>query len=208
MTGSLTKKQLAMLLSRMAEHPEPSVKLEQYTLTSDDVSELLWIVQTTFKDVEGKIVVDLGCGIGRIAVGSALLGAEYVVGVDVDEVALRIAARNAAALDVENKISWLAALVPHVSLRADVVIQNPPYGVRRRKADRPFLEAALRMAPVVYSLHKASDKSLDFIGRYVEELGGRIDKIIPFQVSIRPTFRFHTKKSYKVDVSLYRIRRG
>lgn len=208
MIGTLTKKQLAILLSKVNEHPEPKVSLEQYTLVSEEVSDLLWTIETTFGDISGKVLVDLGCGTGRLAIGSALLGASYVVGVDIDEVALRVAAESAKKLGVEDRTSWILASVQNLNLRADVVIQNPPYGVKREGADRPFLEAALRIAPIVYSLHKSGQRNRLFLKRFIKDLGGIIDRIVPLEVTIRPTFEFHTKKSYKVKADLYRIMRG
>ncbi|MEM1744952.1 MAG: METTL5 family protein [Candidatus Nezhaarchaeales archaeon] len=208
MTGCLTRKQLAMLLSKVDVHPEPKVMLEQYTLTSEEASDILWTIETTFGDISKKVVVDLGCGTGRLAIGSALLGAGYVVGVDVDKKALRRAVEAAKKLGVDDKASWILASVHSLSLRADVVIQNPPFGVRREGADRPFLEAALRIAPIVYSLHKSGWKNRQFLKRYIRELGGRVDKIVPLEITIKPTFEFHTKRNYKVKVDLYRILRG
>ncbi|MCS7140101.1 MAG: METTL5 family protein [Candidatus Nezhaarchaeota archaeon] len=205
MTGRITKKDLAILLSKIGEHPAPNVKLEQYMLTSEEASDILWIIETTFDDIRGRTVVDLGCGTGVLAIGAALLGASYVVGVDVDKVALKIAIQKAKMLKVSERISWICAHVPHLNLRADVVIQNPPYGVRRRGADRPFIETAIRVAPVAYSLHKAGMKNRTFIQKYVKRMGGMIDKIIPFEVTIRPKFEFHRKGAYKVKVDLYRI---
>jgi len=207
-TGSLTKKQLAILLSKVDEHPKPKVSLEQYTLMSEEVSDILWTIETTFGDISGKVLVDLGCGTGRLAIGSALLGASYVVGVDIDEVALRVAATSAKELGVEDRTSWVLASVESFYMRADVVIQNPPYGVRRKGADRPFLEAALRIAPIVYSLHKSGLRNRQFLKRFIKDLGGIVDSIIPLEVTIRPTFEFHVKRGYKVKVDLYRIMRG
>ena len=208
MIGSLTKKQLAMLLSKVDEHPEPKVSLEQYTLVSEEVSDLLWTIETTFGDISRKVLVDLGCGTGRLAIGSALLGASYVIGVDIDEVALRVAAKSAKKLGVGDRTSWILGSVKNLNLRADVVIQNPPYGVKREGADRPFLEAALRIAPIVYSLHKSGQRNRRFLKRFIKDLGGVVDRIIPLKVTIRPIFEFHTKRSYKVYVDLYRIMRG
>ncbi|MEM0217362.1 MAG: METTL5 family protein [Candidatus Nezhaarchaeales archaeon] len=208
MTGYLTKKQLAIMLSKVNEHPEPKVMLEQYTLMSEEASNILWTIETTFGDINEKVVADLGCGTGRLAIGSALLGAGYVVGVDIDKKALKKAVEAAKKLRVDSRTSWILASVHNLNLRADVVIQNPPFGVKRDGADRSFLEAALRIAPVVYSLHKSGWKNRLFLKRYIRGLGGKVDKIIPLQVTIRPTFEFHTKRDYKVKVDLYRILKG
>ena len=39
--------------------------------------------------------------------------------------------------------------------QVDIVIANPPWGVQKHGADRIFIEAALRCAPVLHILHSA-----------------------------------------------------
>ena len=44
--------------------------------------------------------------------------------------------------------------------QADVVVMNPPFGTKKKNADRLFLDAAFRIAQrSVYSLHKSSTRS-------------------------------------------------
>ncbi|KAK1285039.1 hypothetical protein QJS10_CPB20g00653 [Acorus calamus] len=56
--------------------------------------------ENTFGDLNGKVVADFGCGCGTLGIASALLGAEHVIGVDVDPQSLDIASINAAELKV------------------------------------------------------------------------------------------------------------
>ena len=51
-----------------------------------------------YDDIENKSVVDLGTGTGRLALGASMLGAEYVVGVDLDMPSLGVALRHAKLL--------------------------------------------------------------------------------------------------------------
>lgn len=46
-------------------------------------------------DVEGKVVIDYGCGSGILAIAAALLGAKKVIGVDTDPQALEATQANA-----------------------------------------------------------------------------------------------------------------
>lgn len=53
---------------------------------------------------KGMEVLDMGCGSGILSIASILLGAKHVVGVDIDENAVRIARENAAVNNIyENK---------------------------------------------------------------------------------------------------------
>ncbi|MCG8602923.1 MAG: tRNA (adenine(22)-N(1))-methyltransferase TrmK [Verrucomicrobiales bacterium] len=56
---------------------------------------------------EGWTMLDLGCGSGILAIAAAKLGAERVVAVEIDDVALRHAIRNAARHGVEDRIEFL-----------------------------------------------------------------------------------------------------
>ena len=62
---------------------------------------LNWLDQA---DLQGKYVIDYGCGSGILAIAAALLGAEKVIGVDTDPQALQAtqenARRNGVVIDV------------------------------------------------------------------------------------------------------------
>ncbi|RLF12140.1 MAG: RNA methyltransferase [Thermoprotei archaeon] len=198
-------RKLAMILDTLAPHPAPSPFLEQYTIGGEEAARLLWIVKG---DLEEKVVVDLGCGSGRLAIGAAILGASFVVGVDVDRAALQTAHRNAEKAGVGRLVSWVCASVPRVEMKADVVVQNPPFGVQRRGADRAFVECALKIAPTVYSLHKRVEGSRRFITKLVESLGGYATILATFKLRLPPLFEFHVEKARMVEVDLYRFTRN
>ena len=55
---------------------------------------MLYIAAYANNDIIGKTVLDLGCGTGRLALGASYLGAENVVGVDIDRLAIKTAVEN------------------------------------------------------------------------------------------------------------------
>lgn len=68
------------------------------------------------------------------------MGAEKILAVDVDQNAVRIGCSNAEKMGVKENIDWVVMEVGSVRGRYDTVIQNPPFGVRKRGADLKFLQ--------------------------------------------------------------------
>ena len=81
---------------------------------------LQWIAEN---DLQGKTVVDFGCGSGILAIGACLCGAKEVICTDIDPQALESTRNNAKANKVENKISlYLPKDMPEI--KADIVLAN------------------------------------------------------------------------------------
>ncbi|MEM0085095.1 MAG: METTL5 family protein [Candidatus Methanomethylicia archaeon] len=200
-------KHLAMVLENVKPHPNPSLDLEQYSLCGEDAARILWFAGRIHDDINDKIVLDLGCGTGILSIGSILLGAKFVFGVDIDSKALEVALDNAKNLNVYSRVSFLCAEVSKLPMIriVDTVIQNPPFGVHKRGADIMFLEASMKIARVVYSLHKYTVENNLFISRVVSKLGGRIVGMLPLTITIPHIFDFHREFKRKVNVILYRI---
>jgi len=74
----------------------------------------------------GETVCDVGTGSGILAVTAALLGAERVMAVDIDEVAVRAARDNAARNGVSGRVTVLAGdlLDSLAGVKADVLVAN------------------------------------------------------------------------------------
>lgn len=217
----IRKLDLELFLSRIKPHPAPSVRLEQYTTSESVAATILHLAAYTYGSIENKRVLDLGCGTGRLALGCAFLGAESVVGVDIDKSAVKLAVENSSRLGFKTKAAFVAGDVNAVAGKFDTVVQNPPFGVQKHGADRIFLEKALQVADSVYSLHNHpfTDENLvkriranagllqvkasPFFTRFVEAHGGRIEAVYVMPLSIPRMFAFHTKARSKTIISLY-----
>jgi len=217
------KLDLEMLLSRVKPHPTPSPDLEQYTISTDVAATMLHIAAYVNDDIIGKTVLDLGCGTGRLALGAAFLGARQAVGVDIDKTAVKVAFDNSEATGLRQKVQWVAADINAICGTFDTVLQNPPFGVQRRGADRKFLERALEVGKIVYSLHKnVKDKTAfvklktgrtsavkvspsPFLEKLIEEHGGQIKDVYSMKMTIPYMFSFHTKRRHEFIVDLYAI---
>lgn len=217
------KRNLEIALSKVEPHPTPKAYLEQYTIPANIAAEILYIAAYVNDDIIGKNIVDLGCGTGRLTIGAALLGAKEVVGVDIDRTAVRLARENAAKLSVKDKTQWLIADIGALQGVFDTVVQNPPYGVQKRKADRRFLQKSLEIAHRIYSLHKGeSNKELVkrlkkrgtqtmsaqpsvFLERFIRKHGGKIRAVYAMVLTIPYMFEFHRKRKHEFLVHLYVI---
>ena len=199
------KRDLERVLSKIEAHPLPKVYLEQYTTPSSVAAETLYLAAYVYDDIMGKTVVDLGCGTGRLSIGAALLDAKEVFGVDLDKASVRLAQRNAKILAVTENTHWIVADIDCIKGTFDTILQNPPFGVQRRGADRRFIIKSLELSSTIYSFHKSGHSNRIFIKRFIEEHGGKITNIFPMTMEIPRIFKFHTKKKQSIQVDLYRI---
>ena len=191
-----------MMLQKIAPLAEPRADLEQYSTPAYLAADVLFTAYS-LGDIQGKTVIDLGCGNGIFSIGSSLLGAKRVVGVDVDPKALDAARVNSENMGVE--IDLVESDIASFQGRGDTVIQNPPFGAQRKGADRPFIKKAIECAETVYSLHM--EETVPFLQREVSELGAHVEYRKSYKFNIPHMFGFHKKEKKSVDIVLLLIRR-
>jgi len=201
------KLDLERLLQSVEAHPSPKAFFEQYTIPTDAAAEMLFVAAYVHDDILGKAIVDLGCGTGRLALGAVFLGAAEAVGVDINRTAVKTAKANAEEVNLEKRTHWVVGDIEALRGNFDTVLQNPPFGVQRRGADRKFLLKALELAPNSYSLHKTGEGNRAFIKRFIERHGGKVTGMYQMKLNIPRLFKFHTKRKHEVKVDLYRIER-
>ena len=203
--GRLMKKRhLAILLSRLKPNPKPKLRWEAYTIDAESAAEIAYIAFLN-GDIEGKKVVDLGCGSGILGIAASLLGARMVLGIDIDKSAVKTAALNAKMVNA--KMELVAGDIECVTGEFDTTLMNPPFGTWKRGADVKFLRKALQISNVVYSLHKRSDPVRRFLKEKIPKMMGRIDWRKEMELIIGRVYSFHRKRRYRVSADLYRITR-
>jgi predicted RNA methylase len=87
----------------------------------------------------------------------------------------------------------------------DTVLMNPPFGTKKAHADLQFLECAVGLADVVYSIHKASTR--EFLEGWLKDRGFGRELIITTKMEIPHQFPFHRKRRGWVEVDAIRIKR-
>ncbi|MDX1813758.1 MAG: METTL5 family protein [Candidatus Bathyarchaeia archaeon] len=223
----IRKLELELFLSQMESQPSPDVSLEQYTVSEAVAARMLYLAAYTNGDIIGKTILDLGCGTGRLALTASFLGAQSVVGVDIDKTAIIVAAENSEKAGLKINVQWVIGDVNAVAGSFDTVLQNPPFGVQKRAADRKFLEKALEVGNVVYSLHNhpRTDRQLvkrlksnstgmlqivpsPFIEKFVERHHGVVKAVYAMPMTIPRMFDFHTKMKHDFIVDLYVMKKS
>jgi putative methylase len=200
-----SKKALAVLLSRLRGFSEPKVMVEQYPTDPEIAAEVLW--QAYMNADIGKVSADLGCGTGILGIGLLVLGAKRVYFVDSDKQALEIAENNFSNMKSEGYIDG-EAIFRHNDINefnegVDLVVQNPPFGVKVRHMDRVFLKKALEIGKVVYSFHKSESKG--FVKSFSDDNKFMITHVWDFDFPLKSTLSFHTRRIMRIKVSCFRM---
>eukprot|EP00002_Diphylleia_rotans_P035114 TRINITY_DN7627_c0_g1_i1.p1 TRINITY_DN7627_c0_g1~~TRINITY_DN7627_c0_g1_i1.p1 ORF type:complete len:207 (-),score=58.25 TRINITY_DN7627_c0_g1_i1:30-650(-) len=201
----LKELQGALQLCRYFE--KPKLELEQYPTPPEIAARMLYAIETSYEDIEGKSVLDLGCGGAILACGSAILGAEYVLGIDIDPDALELAKSNIEELEVDVDLLQANVITTDLSMHAkmfDTVIMNPPFGTRAKGADMAFLKRGVDVASgAVYSLHKSSTR--EHIMKKAAEWNTKGEVVAELRFNIPALYKFHQKKSVDVEVDLIKL---
>jgi putative methylase len=202
-----TKSALTQQLGVVAGFDDPRVDLEQYRTPPELAAHLVHTADLQ-GDVEGRTVVDLGCGTGMLALGASLRGPRSVVGVDVDRDALGTARSNERRVASTSAVSWVrgdATAIPLCPARETTVLMNPPFGAQagNEHADRAFLETAARIASVSYSIHNAD--SAEFVRAFAADNAGEVTRAFRTEFELPRQFEFHTDDSRTLEAEVFRV---
>ncbi|PSC71671.1 methyltransferase 5 [Micractinium conductrix] len=203
-------KELESLMQDIAPFEDPKIDLEQYPTGPHLAARLLFTVANTYDEFDGQTVVDLGCGTAMLSIGAAMLGAQHVIGLDIDDDALRVAQSNVEEYEDPLPIDFVKCDVRQVGLqarlKADTVVTNPPFGTRRKGADMEFLRAAFALSRnSIYSLHKSSTR--DYIQKFAQrELHASSAEVLAqLRYDLPASYKFHKQKSKDIEVDLWRF---
>ncbi len=202
-----TKSQLTQQLGVVAGFDDPQADLEQYR-TPPELAAHLVHTADLHGDIEGKTVLDLGCGTGMLALGAALRGPETVVGLDIDPSPLGTARENEQRIATTSGVSWVRADATDAPLCPDgptTLIMNPPFGAQsgNEHADRQFLQTTSRVADVSYSVHNAN--SAEFVESFAADNGGTVTHAFRAEFTLPRSFDFHDEKATTIDVEVFRL---
>lgn len=199
----LSQNQLAIKLSKLKTFETPNLKLEQYATDSNIAAEILHHAYME-GDIDGKIIADLAAGPGILGIGCLLMGAEKVFFVDKDETILTTLQENLDSLNIQkDKYEIVHSDVKEFTIAVDLVIQNPPFGTKEKHHDKLFLEQAFFLAPIIYTIHKAT--SLKFVQSICKDFGFKLREKMAFNFPLPKSHDFHKKKVKYIEVDCYKL---
>nr|SVE73774.1 EOG090X0BVL [Daphnia atkinsoni] len=212
MTKLMKRKELEQHLQELDGFSAPKVLLEQYETRAHIAACMLHTIESAYGDLSRKTVLDLGCGCSVLGIGAVLMGASYVLGVDIDEEALQISNSNIKQFEI-SEIDILHAdvkLLLHLlggKQKFDTVVMNPPFGTKHNKGlDSLFLEIGLECLSdkgVLYSLHKSSTR--DYFHRKAPSWKVEARVLAELRYDLPATYKFHNKSSIDIEVDFWRF---
>ncbi|MGV8162510.1 MAG: METTL5 family protein [Candidatus Nanoarchaeia archaeon] len=208
----MSKKDLAVELSRLAVFDDAKLYLEQYSTDSEVAADILW--NAHMKDlIKDKTIIDLGAGTGILGIGCLLLGAKRVIFVEKDKDCLDLLEQNLKVISENYEISTdilienmdIKDITPDLFGECDLVVQNPPFGTQEKNCDALFLEKAMQIAPKVITMHKTVTK--DFIAILVENNGFKESNYFYYKYPLKMTLPHHKKSIEHIKVSCWFLER-
>lgn len=96
------------------------------TGTHETTSLCMKLMEKYMEDApENKKVLDVGCGSGILSIAGALLGSKEVLGIEIDEDAVRVARENVELNKVEQEVKVKQGdLTKGIDFKADIVVAN------------------------------------------------------------------------------------
>lgn len=231
----VSKASLAVVLSRLKAFSRPSVGLEQHPTDSEIASQILWTAHmsgelddTTVADLGCGTGI---LGIGALLLGAKHVFfidkdnraldtlKENLTTLNLDEKPERITILNKDIKELtkedgtEEEKEKKKTQQPKDTnetenteqIKADIVIQNPPFGTREKHLDKEFLIAATRIAPIIYSFHKTTTET--FVEAFARDNELTITERWHFAFPLKQTQKHHKKKIQRVEVTCFRLER-
>jgi predicted RNA methylase len=176
----IRKLDLELFLSKIAPQPTPQVRLEQYTISEQIASTMLYIAAYSNDDIVGKSVLDLGCGTGDIA---AITG-------HFDTVVMN------PPFGVQHREADRSFLVKALE------VSNTVYSLHNHPEVDERLIKMLKLSGGTMQVQPSS-----FLERFIAKRDGQVKAVYSMLMSIPKMFDFHRKLKHDFVVDLYIIQK-
>jgi putative methylase len=204
----MSKQDLAVELSKFKVFDDAKQNLEQYSTDSEVAADILWSahMQDWIKD---KSIIDLGAGTGILGIGCLLIGAKKVTFIEIDKDSIAVLNKNIEILretfDISAEIIVKCADIKTINAlnmeKADVVVQNPPFGTQEKNMDALFLEKAMLLSDKIITMHKTVTRK--FIENLAEKQQFQPFRLFSYNYPLKMTMPQHRKEIEHIKVSCW-----
>lgn len=206
------KRHLEVLLEEVPSFPEPKEELEQYKTPASLAAEMCWrpLVE---EGLSPRLVLDLGCGTGTLCYAALLLGAPYCVCLDLDPSALAAGRGFMQSKGLGGRVDFVVADIGSYPLREKIggslVLMNPPWGTRKRRADRAFLIAATEVGEALVSVHPRPRRlEGSYVSRILASRRWRVSMVRETLLPLRAFLPHHVKRVHRTKAVVVEAQRG
>ncbi len=189
--------QLESQLAELKTFIKAKEQLEQYLTPAKIAAK---IVTENKEQIVEKTILDLGAGTGMLGIAALLIGAKKVIFIEEDKDAIILLEENLEKFGLSKKAKIVHKKLHLTDEEADSTIMNPPFGTRKRHADREFLDYAITHSNFVISMHKTS--TIDAIKKHIQDLGANMLSYKDLEYTLDNTMSHHTKERRNIKVSL------
>lgn len=206
-----SKSSLAMVLSRLKVFENAQVRLEQYPTDSEIAADIVWNAYF-LKDIDDKTVADLGCGTGILGISALIMGAKKVIFVDIDDKVFEKVKENISIVEdmldinIKDKAEFACSDVDCLDIEADTILENPPFGTKKKHADKGFIEKSMGISGTIYSLHKA--ESINFIDAVAKDHNFNVTHSWDYDLPLKNAMKFHKKKIERIKTTCFRLKKA
>ena len=177
----------------------PKIVHEQYATDPHLAACMIWTAFESGDLEDSTVALDVGCGCGMLSMAASQFAA-LCLAVDID--ADVFGDFDYEAFDIDciraDVRQGLGFLRPGI---VDTALTNPPFGTKMNAGiDSQFVEAALSVSRVCYSLHKSSCRAVleQKLRRYYPKVLAEMSFQLPRQ------YRFHRQENVDISVDLIR----
>ena len=200
----MTKKDLAVELSKLLVFDDADQNLEQYSTDSEVAADMIW--NASMLDwIKDKTIADLGAGTGILGLGCLLMGAKDVFFVEKDASSIDILKKNISSLkeefDITSNIKIINEDISSFNENCDLVIQNPPFGTQEKGTDTVFLEKATTLSNRVITMHKSVTKN--HVKEVFQARNYAEKRYFEYNYPLKMTLSHHKKKIKYIRVSAW-----
>lgn len=201
----MSKKTLAVELSKLGTFNDPDQSLEQYPTDSEIAAEALWTANM-HGWINEKIIADFGAGTGILGIGCLLLGANKVFFVEKDKKAIKVLKQNLAQISKEYDVKEFEIIhsdIEDFDEKTDLVVMNPPFGTITKGSDIEFLEKAMTITSKILSFHKTNTSP--HISKFLKENKLAITEKVDTSFPLKKSLSHHKKRVERIEVTFWLV---